>query len=123
MLLNHGLPIIASGAALDIECYLQGGEQSSSEYVNHLAEEVDRISKNPSIDNSVMLTKLAWPNREDLKGKSIEEAYVWANLLAKDLKYFREFPREKQEELRDACMELSDLFYEDMYHTRYGLVA
>lgn len=41
------------------------------------------------------------------RGDHIDQLYLEANLLSKDLYHFEELPREKQEELRGACIELS----------------
>jgi len=70
-----------------------------------------------------MLAEVIWPNNEDLKGKEKDDVYRQINLLAKDLACFKEFSRERQEELRDVCIELSkrSMYYSNPY--RLGLAA
>ena len=55
----------------------------------------------------MMMADTIWPNREDWKGKTVEDTKLQTWLFAKDLETLTELPREKQEELRGTCLSLS----------------
>lgn len=112
-----------SAIAIDFHINKKANEKDYSN-VKELAKELDRLSKK-QVDPTglVMLAEVIWPNNEDLKGKEKDDVYRQINLLAKDLACFKEFPRERQEELRDVCVELSkrSMYYSNPY--RLGLAA
>jgi hypothetical protein len=112
-----------SAIAIDFHINKKANEKDYSN-VKELAKELDRLSKK-QVDPTglVMLAEVIWPNNEDLKGKEKDDVYLQINLLAKDLACFKEFPRERQEELRDICVELSkeSMYYSNPY--RLGLAA
>ena len=103
------LAFLASLSAITIDSYLNWRvKKKEYSYVKKLVKELDGLSKE-QLDPAglIMLTEVIWPNKEDLKGKQDGDVYLQTNLLAKDLACFREFPRERQEELRDVCVRLS----------------
>ncbi|MEK6841648.1 MAG: hypothetical protein AABX91_00665 [Nanoarchaeota archaeon] len=106
---NRGLSFLASTAAVFLECHAGGIEMDEGlNMVGYLSEEMDYVSKNPSIENSAMLLRFIWPNQRDWKGRTTEDIYLHVNLLAKDLKYFKELPKRKQQELSGICLMLSE---------------
>ena len=103
------LAFLTSLSAIAIDSHLNWRiKKKEYSYVKDLAKELDGLSKE-QLDPAglIMLAEVIWPNKEDLKGKQDGEVYLQTNLLAKDLACFREFPRERQEELRDVCVKLS----------------
>jgi len=103
------LVFLTSLSAITIDSHLNWRvKKKEYSYVKKLVKELDGLSKeqlDPAGLN--MLAEVIWPNKEDLKGKQDGDVYLQTNLLAKDLACFREFPRERQEELRDVCVRLS----------------
>jgi len=103
------LVFLTSLSAITIDSHLNWRvKEKEYSYVKKLANELDGLSKE-QLDPAglIMLAEVIWPNKEDLKGKQDVDVYLQTNLLAKDLACFREFPRERQEELRDVCVKLS----------------
>jgi hypothetical protein len=113
---NIALDLLASRAAQGIDSYFRGkGKEEYYKHVDQIAKEIDSFSKDPrDLDWFGILTKIIWPIEENLKGV-IEDVYLQANLLAKDLLVFRELSTERQEELRDVCLEISK---QARYHRR-----
>jgi len=106
-----------SAIAIDFHINKKANEKDYSN-VKELAKELDKLSKKQSDPTGLlMLAEVIWPNNEDLKGKEKDDVYLQTNLLAKDLACFREFPRERQEELRNVCVELSrrSMYYSNPY--------
>ena len=126
---NRSLAFLASQSAVFLECYSSGIELDENwSTVGYLSEEMDYISKNQSIENSAMLLRLIWPKQKDWEGRTLDDVYLHANLLAKDLKYFKEFSRRKQSDLSDICLRLSMIasersIYDLDYNAKFGLVA
>ena len=128
---NRSLSFLASQSAVFLECYANGIDTGKSwSIVDYFSEEMDYISKNQSIKNSDMLLRFVWPNSEDWKGRALDDVYLRVNLLAKDLKHFKEFPKKKQHELIDICLRLSTVaskydFYDRIYDrtSSFGLVV
>lgn len=125
---NRSLAFLASTSAVFLECYSGGIKiDEGLSMVGYLSEEIDYISKNPSIENSAMLLSLVWPNQRDWKGRTTEDVYLHINLLAKDLKCFKELPKKKQQELVCDCLKLSEIAsMRDPYNLgsyRFKLVA
>jgi hypothetical protein len=103
------LVFLTSLSAITIDSHLNWRvKKKEYSYVKKLVKELDGLSKE-QLDPAglIMLAEVIWPNKEDLKGKQDGDVYLQTNLLAKDLACFREFPRERQEELRDVCVKLS----------------
>jgi len=119
------LAFLTSSSAIAIDSHINGtAKKEDYSNVEELVKELYKRSKEQSNPTSlIMLAKVIWPNNEDLKGKKKDDVYLQTNLLAKDLACFREFPRERQEELRNVCIELSkrSMYYSDSY--RLGLAA
>ena len=104
----HDLAFLTSLSAITIDSHLNWRvKKKEYSYVKKLVKELDRLSKE-QLDPAglIMLAEVIWPNKEDLKGKQDGDVYLQTNLLAKDLACFREFPRERQEELKDVCVKL-----------------
>ena len=121
------LAFLASGSAVAIEIYLNGdkSENHFSQNVEKLSEEVGRLSKRDGYDfgNILMLAEIIWPNRKDWKDGAVDGVYLQANLLAKELRCFNELSRERQIELRDVCLKVSNLASRNCRRDYYGLVA
>ena len=101
---------LASLSAMVIDSYINNWRIKKKEYfyVKELIKELDRLSKERlDLGGLVMLAEVIWPNNEDLKRKEKDDVYLQTNLLAKNLARFREFSKEKQEELKDVCVDLS----------------
>lgn len=117
------LALLASSSAIAIDSHTK--ERANKEdysNVKELAKELDKFSKEKLDPRGLfMLAEVIWPDNKELLGKEDDDAYLQVNLLAKDLDYFRKFPRERQKELRDICVKLSkkSMDYSDPY--RIGL--
>jgi hypothetical protein len=115
----HDLAFLASLSAIAIDFHInKKANEKDYSNVKDLSKKLDELSKEHLDPISLfMLAEVIWPNKEDLKGKQDGNFYLQTNLLAKDLACFREFPRERQEELRDVCVELSkrSMYYSDSY--------
>ena len=104
------LAILASSSAIGIDSHIHGLiKEKNYLHIKELAKELEGLSKEKlSPTCLVMLGEVVWPNIEDWEGKKKDDVYLQTNLFAKDLACFKEFPRERQEELRDVCVELSE---------------
>lgn len=83
-------------------------EEDDYDQIAKLSKAVEATSRNKTITNTNMLFYLISPEQEWSRDK-IEEAYVQANLFAKDLRSFRGLDRESQSELQDYCIKLCKL--------------
>ena len=121
----HDLASLANLSAIAIDFHInKKANEKDYSNVKDLSKKLDELSKEQSDPiGLIMLADVIWPNKEDLKGKQDGDFYLQTNLLAKDLACFREFPKERQEELRDVCVELSkrSMYYSNPY--RIGLAA
>lgn len=119
------MAFLASLSAIAIDSHINGRvKEKDYSNVKELVKKLDGLSKEQSNPTGlIMLADVIWPDNEDLKGKEKDDVYLQINLLAKDLACFREFSRDRQEELRDVCVELSrrSMYYSDSY--RIGLAA
>ncbi len=109
MINYEDLAFLASESAIAIDSHIKGRvKEKDYSNVEELANKLDKFSKE-QLDpiGLLMLAEVIWPNNKDLMGKREYHVYRQTNRLAKDLACFREFPKEKQEELRDVCVELS----------------
>ena len=100
----------ASEAAIDIYNLSQGEFIDKINYKNikEISDELSSSIRNHISPNDLeLLAKTIWPNREDWKGKTTEELKLQVYLFSQDLKYFTELPKERQEELVNACCDLS----------------
>ena len=102
---------LSSLAAIEIELYLRKRKSGSNEYSKKLAQEIDRKMRDNFIFSRdfFIMESLLWPNYEDLQGKTTGDLEVQVNLFTKELRYFEELNREKQEELLGMCLRLSRL--------------
>ena len=121
----RGLAFLASLSAIATDLYInKGTKEKDYSNVKELAKELGKISKERLDPKGLlMLAEVIWPNNEDLKGKKEDDVYLQINLLAKDLDHFREFPKERQEELRYVCVELSKKSMYYSYPYRIGFVT
>lgn len=122
----HNLAFLANLSAIAIDSHIIRGLANEKDYSNvkELVKKLDKFSKEKSDPTRLqMLAEVIWPDNKDLMEKEEDHAYLQVNLLAKDLDCFREFPRERQEELRDVCVKLSkkSMDYPDQY--RIGLTV
>lgn len=119
------LASLANLSAIAIDSHINGRiKKENYSNIRALANELDKLSKK-KLDpiSHFMLAEVIWPDDKDLEGKKDDDVYPQTNLLAKDLACFEKFPRERQEELRDVCVELSErsMYYSNTY--RLGLAA
>ena len=119
------LALLASLSAIGIDSHIHGLiKEKNYFHIKELAKKLGEFLKKQSDPTDlVMLGEVVWPNIEDWEGKKNDDVYLQINLFAKDLAYFKEFPRERQEELRDVCVELSK---KSMYYSnpcRIGLTV
>ena len=75
--------------------------------VKDLAQTLYRISEGYDPTSEMMMGNVFWPNKEDLKGKTVEDAKLQTRRFANDLETLTELLGERQEELRDASLSLS----------------
>ena len=98
----------ASNAAIAIDHHLLGrAMQKEYQNINILSERLYSIVRDYDPTPEWMMNDTIWPNREDWKGKTVEDTKLQTWLFAKDLETLTELSRERQEELRDACLSLS----------------
>lgn len=121
----HDLAHLANLSAIAIEFHInETAKKENYSNVKDLSKKLNEFSKE-QLDPTglIMLAEVIWSDDKDLIGKREDDVYLQANLLAKDLACFREFPRERQEELRDVCVELSkkSMYYSNPY--RIGLTV
>ena len=112
----------ASNAAIAIDHHLLGrAVQEEYQNINILSERLYGIVKNHDIMSEMMMGDVIWPNREDWKGKTVEDTKLQKWLFAKDLETLTELSRERQEELRGTCLSLSRTAqrYSSLYKRRF----
>lgn len=101
---------LASKAAIGIDSHIIGQPRDERfyVYVKELAQEIECASRasylNPT--ETIFLADSIWPYEKN-RGNNIDQIYLEANILSKDLYHFEELSRERQEELRGACLSLS----------------
>ena len=106
-------------SATEIEVYMREGKRFGHSHVRKLAQELESFSREkPDILRADIYSRLLWPNWDDLEGKTTTDAYLQINLFAKDLRYFEELSRERQEKLRETCDKLSKLAHSNLYRLR-----
>lgn len=81
----------------------------SEEYqdVQRLSNQLYKILEYPNPLYEKVMAETIWPDKKDWEGKNRGDIQLQTWLFAKDLLKFRDFSREKQEELRNTCIELS----------------
>lgn len=108
------LAFLAAEAAVDLDNYRQGKSQED-ESIKHLSKLLNKITQEEDpevkrLDNPIILS-YAISGREDFqeywKDKSADEVLLQTNLVAKDLRDFRNLSKTHQEELTDFCVRLS----------------
>jgi len=121
----HDLASLANLSAIAIDFHInKKANEKDYSNVKDLSKKLDELSKEYLDPISLfMLADVIWTNNEELRKKEANDVYRQTNLLAKDLACFRKFPRERQEELRDICVELSkkSMYYSNPY--RIGLTV
>ena len=115
----NDLASLANLSAIAIEFHInETAKKEDYSNVKDLSKKLDELSKEHLDPISLfMLAEVIWTNNEELRGKEENDVYRQINLLAKDFACFKEFPRGRQEELRDVCIELSrkSMYYSDSY--------
>lgn len=104
------LALNTSEAAVDISNVILGNNLDINyQNINRISKYLYNISESDRIDptESLMLAKAIWPNKEDWKGKRDDDLKLQIGLFVKDLELLIELPIERQEILRDACVDLS----------------
>ena len=130
---NDSLVSLASEAAVDIVNFMDGRSQEdkSVQYLSYLLNEATQ-GDNPRAlfpDNSVVLgNAISGRKRFDnyWRGKDASELLMSVNLVAKDLRDFKNLSRERQETLTGFCVDLSREIannYIGYYSGKYRLVA
>lgn len=100
---------LSSKAAIGINSHIIGQHRDRRfyGYVKELAQEIEGASRRHLYSTEMdFLIKAIWPNEKN-RGNNIDQIYLEANLLSRVLYHFEELSRERQEELRDACLGLS----------------
>ncbi len=118
----ENLDFLASLSAIAIDSHItEQANKKNYSNVRDLSKRLRMLSNKEELDPTglLMFAKVIWPNDEDLKGKKDCDVYPQVNLLAKDLACFKEFPIERQKELRNVCVGLSKKVAH--YSNLYGL--
>jgi len=111
---NSNLSLLISEAAVDIDNYIKGRSQEdkSVKYLSRLLNDITQ-GKNPRAlsPNISYVLGFAIPGEGGFfdfwNGKKYENIALQTNLAAKDLRDFKSLSRDRQEELRDFCIRLS----------------
>ena len=104
------LALNASEAAVDISNIVFGNNIGINyPNIREISEYLYNISQNNKIDTTegLMLAEAVWSNRKDWKGKREDYLKFQIRLFAKDLELLTQLSTERQEILRDACVDLS----------------
>lgn len=104
------LALDTSEVAVDISNIVLGNKVDINyQNINGISKYLYNISQSNRIDSTedLMLAEAIWPNKEDLKGKRNDDLKFQIWLFAKDLELLTELPTERQEMLRDVCVDLS----------------
>lgn len=130
---NSDLPFLAAEAAVEISAYTQDRSQED-ESVKHLSKLLNdlTIGENPRAklpDNCVVLA-YAISGREKFweywKNKThIDEVLLQTNLVAKELRAFKDLSKTRQKELTDFCVSLSKetAYHHIEYYSRQSRLA
>ena len=111
----------ACDAAIAIDNHILG-RATLEEYQNvqDLASSLGEISREGDFSYLVKMARALWPNKNDWRGKVIEDVRSQTSSLSEDLAIFTKLPEERQEYLRAVCVRVS---YSVMNLPRYlGLV-
>ena len=118
-------PMLALEAAIGIDMYLKGKQNKYQKELEQLADELDSVSKTEM--SPIQLTMFAeliyGQDRESHKGKNIKEVNLQIRLLSKDLSDMTVLSKEKQEFLKQTCIELSNQFSRYSHPFRSYMVA
>ena len=123
-MIYSNLSFEASNVAIAIDNHLlKRATPEEYQTVERLSDKLYGISKDDDPTSKIMMAEIIWPNREDWKGKKVEDVELQTWLLAKDLSTFISFSRERQEGLRSICLELSNQARKYVPHSYRGLAA
>ncbi|MCX6749326.1 MAG: hypothetical protein NTW17_01100 [Candidatus Pacearchaeota archaeon] len=113
--------------AMTIDKHAGGHYSTNEDYeaVNTLANKLDKLSEDPKDYLGLQsMVYIIWPKIKKEEGKTMDDICLQTNLLAKELRCFRELPTKRQEELRDVCLDLSKrIKVEENSSYRMGLAA
>ena len=120
MLRDTELSFVAIDSALSIDRHLLGkAEEKDYETIKTLAREIENYSKDYlDLTKRVMFAEVVWPNKEDWKGRTLDEVNLQINFFSKDLYCFKELSKERQKTLREVCTDLckKSMRYFDIYY-------
>ncbi len=115
---NPELYLLALEAAIEIGNYMNS-KNSSGKYARHLSELINDLTQGdiPPIKRDFSLSNIlaySISGREDFrrfwarKGNYLDNVLLQTNLVAKDLRDFRNLSKEKLRFLEEFCLNLSD---------------
>lgn len=102
------LSLKACNVAIAIDNHILGrAKEEEYQTIKGLSEGLYAMVEAYDPDFELMMAETIWPDIKDWPGKTREDTKLQNWLFAKDLSTLIELPRERQEELRDACISLS----------------
>jgi hypothetical protein len=102
------LSMDASLAAIAIDKYLrQKATQEEYENIDRLSKKLYGIRDSYEPLSDLMMADVIWPNRRDWKGKKVGDTKLHTWLFAKDLSTLKDLSIGRQQELKEACLDLS----------------
>jgi len=131
---NYNLAFLASEVAVDIDNYRIGRVQGYNS-VNHLSKILNDLTQGDNIgenfiENDMVLAYAIAGGKENFheywkERRHIDNLPLHVNLVAKDLRDFKELSREKQKGLVNFCINLSQeiMNQSSKSNMEYGLVA
>jgi len=130
---DGSLPMLALESAIDIDDYISGRD-TKDESIKHLSKLLHDITQEEkpiaSLPNNCLVLGYAISSRENFKdcwkGKNTGDLVLQINLLAKDLRNFRNIRISQQKVLFDFCVNLSKeiaLYQSEYYSGDSRLVA
>jgi hypothetical protein len=117
------LAVLASNSAIEIDCHIIGRtKEENYTYTKKLSEEMYHTSRDHLDPTKLMiLWDTIWPGEKDEMWRMVGDVYLHTNLFARDLACFTDLSKERQEGLKDTCIELSgqSMRYDDSYRRRF----
>lgn len=93
--------------------------EDNQEAVERLSTKLQEATEEPlDLKLFCVISDMLWPMQEDKREKRKDDIILQTHLFAKELKNYQSLSRERQEELKDYCLELFDkiLAYENSLH-------
>ncbi|MEK6918241.1 MAG: hypothetical protein AABW51_04815 [Nanoarchaeota archaeon] len=125
---NYEMSDLALKAAIGIGLDLRGENNPYLKAINDLSKELYEFSrtsekKASSTSELMILAGVIWPNKENWKGKKVEDVLLQTYLLAKNLETISIATENEKESIKSICLDLQGQFSHYMEQFRRSLVA